>query len=40
MRDEKFVNNVHISFSDNEMTKIKVVDFDELFNFGFLDFFI
>ena len=35
----KFVNNVTITFSDEEMTKIKVVDLDEFYNFYFQDFF-
>jgi hypothetical protein len=35
----KFVNNVTITLSDEQMTKIKVVDFDELYNFYVHDFF-
>ena len=36
----QFVNNVTITFSDEEMTKIKVVHLDELYNFHVHDFFI
>jgi hypothetical protein len=34
-----FVNNVTIALSDEEMTKIKAVDLDELYNFVVDDFF-
>ena len=34
------MNNVTITLSDEEMTKIKVIDFDELYNFVVDDFFI
>jgi hypothetical protein len=34
------VNNVTITLSDEEMTKIKVIDFDDLYNFVVDDFFI
>ena len=40
MRDIKIVNNVTITLSDKEMTKIKVVDLDELYNFVVYDLFI
>jgi len=40
MREIKIVNNVTITSSDKEMTKIKVVDLDELYNFVVDDFFI
>jgi hypothetical protein len=30
-----FVNNVTITLSDEEMTKIKFIDLDELYNFVF-----
>ena len=33
-----FVNNVTITLSDEEMTKIKVIDLDELYNFVVDDF--
>jgi hypothetical protein len=33
------VNNVTITLSDEEMTKIKVIDIDELYNFVVDDFF-
>jgi len=36
----KFVNNVTITFSDEQVTKIKVVHLDELYNFHVHDFFI
>ena len=39
-RDVKFVNNVTITLSDEQMTKIKIVDIDELCNFYVHDFFI
>ena len=35
----KFVNNVTITFSDDQMTKIKVVHLDEFYNFHVHDFF-
>ena len=38
-RDVKFVNNVTITSSDEQMTKIKVVHPDELYNFYAHDFF-
>ena len=34
------MNNVTITLSDEEMTKIKVIDFDESNNFYVHDFFI
>ncbi len=34
-----FVNNVTITLSDEKMTKIKVIDFGELYNFVVDDFF-
>ena len=34
----KFVNNVTITSSDEQMTKIKVVHLDELYNFHVHDF--
>ena len=37
-RDVKFVNNVTITSSDEQMTKIKVVHLDELYNFHVHDF--
>jgi hypothetical protein len=37
-RDVKFVNNVIITFFDEEMTKIKAVDLDEFYNFYVHDF--
>ena len=40
LRDVSFVNNVTITSSDEQMTKIKVVDLDELYNFVVDDFFI
>ena len=40
MRDVKFVNNVTITLSDEQMTKIKSVDLDELYNLYVYDFFI
>ena len=36
----KFVNNVLITLSDKQMTKIKVLDLDELYNFYIHDFYI
>ena len=39
MRDVNFVNNVTITLSDEETTKIKVIDLDELYNFVVDDFF-
>jgi hypothetical protein len=33
------MNNVTIILSDEEMTKIKVVDLDEFYNFYVYDFF-
>jgi hypothetical protein len=33
------MNNVTIVLSDEQMTKIKVVDLDELYNFYVRDFF-
>ena len=36
----KFVNNVTITLSDEQMTKIKVVDLDQFYNFIVDDFFI
>ena len=38
-RDVKFVNNVTITLSDKEMTKIKTVNQDGLYNFVVDDFF-
>ena len=35
----KFMNNITITFSDEEMTKIKVIYIDELYNFYIHDFF-
>ena len=40
MRYVKFVNYVTITLSDEQMTKIKVIDLDELCNFYVHDFFI
>ena len=34
----KFVNNVTITLSDEQMTKIKVVDLDNFYNFYVYDF--
>ena len=34
-----FVNNVTITLSDEEKTKIKVIDLDDLYNFVVDDFF-
>ena len=34
----KFVNNVLITLSDEQMTKIKVVDLDNFYNFYVYDF--
>ena len=39
-RDVKFVNNVTITSSDEQMTKIKVVDLEKLGNFIVYKFFI
>jgi hypothetical protein len=41
IRDKVLVtlNNVTITLSDEEMTKIKVIDLDELYNFVVDDFF-
>ena len=36
----KFANNVTITFSEEEMTKIKIEHLDELYNFHVHDFFI
>jgi hypothetical protein len=33
------MNNVTLTLSDEEITKIKVVDFDEFYNFYVYDFF-
>ena len=33
------MNNVTVNLSDEEMTKIKVIDLDELYNFVVDDFF-
>ena len=38
-RDVNFMNNVTTTSSDEEMTKIKVVDLDEFYNFYAHDFF-
>ena len=38
-RDINFVNNVTITLSDEEMSKIKVVDLDVFYNFVVDDFF-
>ena len=38
-RDVNFVNNVTTTISDEQMTKIKVVDLDEFYNFYVHDFF-
>ena len=38
-RDVNFVNNVIITLSDEKMTKIKIVDLDEFYNFYVHDFF-
>jgi hypothetical protein len=38
-RDVKIVNNITITLSDEQMTKIQVVDLDELYNFYVYDFF-
>ena len=40
MREIKIMNNVTITLSDKEMTKIKVVDLDGLYNFVVYDLFI
>ena len=39
MRDVISVNKVTVTLSDEQMTKIRVVDFDELYNFDVDDFF-
>jgi hypothetical protein len=39
VRYVNFVNNVTIALLDEEMTKIKVIDLDELYNFVIDDFF-
>jgi hypothetical protein len=39
-RHVKFMNNVTITLSDKQMTKIKVVDLDNFYNFVVDDFFI
>ncbi len=39
MRYVNFVNNVTIILSDEEMTKIKVIDLDNLYNFVVDDIF-
>ena len=39
-REIKFVNNITITLSDEQMTKIKVVDLDQFYNFVVDDFFI
>jgi hypothetical protein len=38
-KDKNFLNNVTITLSDEEMTKIKVVDLDKFYNFYVYDFF-
>ena len=38
MRYVKFMNNVTITLSDEEMTKIKVVNLDQFYNFYVHDF--
>ena len=38
-RDVNFVNNVTTIISDEQMTKIKIVDLDEFYNFYVYDFF-
>ena len=38
-REINFVNNVTITLSDEEITKVKVIDIDELYNFVVYDFF-
>jgi hypothetical protein len=38
-REVNFVNNVTITLSDEQMTKIKVVDLDGFYNFVVDDFF-
>ena len=35
----KFCDNVSITLSDEEMTKIKVIDLDKFYNFYVHDFF-
>ena len=39
MRDIDFVNNVTIALSNEEMTKIKVVHLEKLYNFVVENFF-
>ncbi len=39
VRYVNFVNNITITLSDEEMTKIKVVCLDEFYNFYIHDFF-
>lgn len=39
MRDEEFVNNLTIAMSNEEMTKIKVIDLQKLYNFLVENFF-
>jgi hypothetical protein len=38
-RDVNFVNNVTTTLSDEEMTKIKIIDLDEFYNIFVHDFF-
>ena len=38
-RDVNFMNNVTTTISDEQMTKIKVIDLDEFYNFYVYDFF-
>ena len=38
-RDVNFMNNVNTTISDEQMTKIKVVNLDEFYNFYVHDFF-
>ncbi len=38
-RDVNFMNNITITLSDKEMTKIKIVCLDEFYNFYVHDFF-
>jgi hypothetical protein len=35
----KFMNNVTITLSNEQMTKIKVIDLDDFYNFVVNDFF-
>ena len=39
MRDTDFVNNITITFSNEEMTKIEVVHLEKLYNFVFENIF-